>query len=193
MNILLITIFALLNVGNSHLYTESKAVINFTSSYYVTVKLSSLVTASATNTFNASEIGQIYFKDLRKYRMNANQAPEELKKFDGQTIQIVGFMVPFDSIERIERFILLQAPFMGCYHLPPPQPNESVLVNSAKIPADYIYEPIRITGTLKIEETYVERYLVALYSIEATKIEIVSQDDAELEGLPANFHMFGEF
>lgn len=192
MNILLITLFALLNVGSTASFTVSKAVINSTSALeYVT--LTTTAATTVTTTFNASDIGQLYFKDLRKYRMNANQAPEELKIYDGQTIQIVGFMVPFDSIERIERFILLQAPFMGCYHLPPPQPNESVLVNSAKIPADYVYEPIRITGTLKIEETYVERYLVALYSIEATKIEIVSQDAAELEGLPANFHMFGEF
>ena len=32
-----------------------------------------------------------------------------------------------------------------------------------------------------------------MYTIEATKIEVVSQNDAELEGLPASFHMFGEF
>jgi hypothetical protein len=192
MNILLITLFALFNFGNPPLYMASNTATNSTTASS-SVTFSYTASETTTSTFNASDISQLYFKDLRRYRMNANQAPAELKKYDGQTIQIVGFMVPFDSIERIERFILLQAPFMGCYHVPPPQPNESVLVNSSKIPADYVYEPIRITGKLKIEETYVERYLVSLYSIEATKIEIVSQDSAELEGLPANFHMFGEF
>ncbi len=140
-----------------------------------------------------SSIDRLYFKDLRQYRMGAREVPADLKKYDGKTIQIVGFMVPFDSIEKIERFILLQAPFMGCYHVPPPQPNESIMVNSAKLSTDYTYEPILITGKLKIEETYVDRYLVSLYTIEAEKIEIARQTDAELEGLPANFHMFGEF
>jgi hypothetical protein len=136
---------------------------------------------------------QLYFKDLRKFRMGAKQVPADIKKFDGQTVQIVGFMVPFDSIEKLDKFILLQAPFMGCFHIPPPQPNESLLINTKKAPSDYTYEPIRITGKLKIEETYIENYLVSMYSIEASKIEVVSQNDAELDGLPASFHMFGEF
>lgn len=125
--------------------------------------------------------------------MGAKEAPADIKKFNGQTVSIVGFMVPFDSIEKLDRFILLQAPFMGCFHIPPPQPNESVLVNSTNMRSDYTYEPIRITGRLKIEETYIENYLVSMYTIEATKVQVVSQNDAELEGLPANFHMFGEF
>lgn len=142
---------------------------------------------------NTSNTDRLYFKDLRKYRMGAKDVPADLKKYDGQTIQIVGFMVPFDSIEKIDRFILLQAPFMGCYHVPPPQPNESLMINSGAIKPQYTYEPILITGKLRIEETYIERYLVSLYTIEATKIEEVNQNDAELDGLPPGFHMFGEF
>jgi hypothetical protein len=145
------------------------------------------------NIISVFENTQLYFKDLRKYRMGAKEVPMDIKKYDGQSVQIVGFMVPFDSIEKLDRFILLQAPFMGCFHIPPPQPNESVLINSTQMPSDYTYEPIKIIGKLKIEETYIENYLVSMYTIEATKIEIVSQNDAELEGLPASFHMFGEF
>lgn len=145
-------------------------------------------------TFEMSLNGdQLYFKDLRKYRMGAKQAPADIKKFDGQTVSIIGFMVPFDSIEKLDKFILLQAPFMGCFHIPPPQPNESVLINTTKAPSDYTYEPIKITGKLKIEETYIENYLVSMYTIEASTIQVVSQNDAELDGLPASFHMFGEF
>jgi hypothetical protein len=145
-------------------------------------------------TFVMSTSGdQLYFKDLRKYRMGAKQAPADIKKFDGKTVTIVGFMVPFDSIEKLDKFILLQAPFMGCFHIPPPQPNESVLINTTKAPSDYTYEPIKITGRLKIEETYIENYLVSMYTIEASTIDVVSQNDAELDGLPASFHMFGEF
>src|SRR5690606_4915019 len=153
---------------------------------------STIVDNATSVSINADDT-QLFFKDLRKYRMGAKEVPEEIKKYDGQNIQIVGFMVPFDSIEKLDKFILLQAPFMGCFHIPPPQPNESVLINSSEMPSDYTYEPIRIVGKLKIEETYIENYLVSMYTIEASKIEVVSQNDAELEGLPASFHMFGEF
>jgi hypothetical protein len=142
---------------------------------------------------SAPNIDRLYFSDLRKYRMGAREVPADLKKYDGQTIQIVGFMVPFDSIEKIDRFILLQAPFMGCFHVPPPQPNESLMINSGSTNVRYTYEPILITGKLTIEETYIDRYLVSLYTISATKIEEVNQDAAEMDGLPAGFHMFGEF
>ena len=153
---------------------------------------STIVDNATSVSINADDT-QLFFKDLRKYRMGAKEVPEEIKKYDGQNIQIVGFMVPFDSIEKLDKFILLQAPFMGCFHIPPPQPNESVLINTTKAPSDYTYEPIKITGKLKIEETYIENYLVSMYTIEASTIQVVSQNDAELDGLPASFHMFGEF
>ena len=164
------------------------------SSFFTTYEFNnSLVSEKSPIFTSVFDNTQLYFKDLRKYRMGAKEVPADIKKFDGQSVQIVGFMVPFDSIEKLDKFILLQAPFMGCFHIPPPQPNESVLINSTQMPSDYTYEPIKIIGKLKIEETYIENYLVSMYTIEASKIEVVSQNDAELEGLPASFHMFGEF
>jgi hypothetical protein len=148
-----------------------------------TEKIDSKSIISESNRVLSMNGDQLYFKDLRKYRMGAKQAPADIKKYDGKTVSIVGFMVPFDSIEKLDKFILLQAPFMGCFHIPPPQPNESVLINTKKAPSDYTYEPIRITGKLKIEETYIENYLVSMYTIEASTIKVVSQNDAELDGL----------
>jgi hypothetical protein len=136
---------------------------------------------------------RVYFKDLRKYHMGSKTVPADVKALDGKQISIVGYMVPFDSVDKIDRFVLLQAPFMGCYHVPPPQPNESVLVNSKNVSPDLSYDPVMITGTLKIEESYVEGYLVSLYTLNATAIRPAQQKDAELDGLPANFHMFSEF
>ncbi|HAC16743.1 MAG TPA: hypothetical protein DCE78_12495 [Bacteroidetes bacterium] len=167
--------------------------ILFSSLFNVIGSINVSNTENPVNITSVLDDTQLYFKDLRKFRMGAKVVPADIKKYDGQSVQIVGFMVPFDSIEKLDKFILLQAPFMGCFHIPPPQPNESVLINSKQMPSDYTYEPIRIIGKLKIEETYIENYLVSMYTIEATKIEVVSQNDAELEGLPASFHMFGEF
>ncbi len=136
---------------------------------------------------------RIYYKDLRKYPLNARTVPAEVQALNGRTVSIVGFMVPFDSVDKVERFVLIQAPLLGCFHIPPPQPNESIVVNSRNIDTNLTYEPVLITGVLTIEPTYVDGYLVALYSIRATRVTKVSQDDAELEGLPANYHMFSEF
>lgn len=153
-------------------------------------------TLSETNGRNVNEeasINRIYFKDLRTWRMGASEAPADLMQYNGKTVEIIGYMIPFDSIERIDRFILLQAPFMGCFHVPPPQPNETLMINSDQVMPDYIYEPIRIVGKLTIEETYVDRFLVSKYTIDAVRIEAVQMDEAELEDLPANFHMYSEF
>jgi hypothetical protein len=151
----------------------------------------STTTVSSSSTVNT--VTRLYFKDLRTWRMGASEAPADLKQHNGQIVSIVGYMVPFDSIEKIDRFILLQAPFMGCFHVPPPQPNETLMINSGDVKPDYVYEPIRITGRLTIEETYVDRFLVSMYTIDALRIETVKMDDAELDGLPANFHFYSEF
>jgi hypothetical protein len=136
---------------------------------------------------------RIYFKDLRKYRMGDPQPPEEIGNLNGKTVTIVGYMVPFDSIENIEKFVLLQAPFMGCYHVPPPQPNETLMIYSSSQRVDYTYEPVLITGTLDVEESYVEAYLVSKYTIHATNVRRADMKDAELEGLPLDFHFGGDF
>lgn len=169
----------------------------------ITLPLSAHSTSSDTDNIaveSVSETGatstsvtRIYFKDLRTWRMGANEAPSDLRRHNGQMVSIVGYMVPFDSIERIDRFILLQAPFMGCFHVPPPQPNETLMINSGDVKPDYVYEPIRIIGRLTIEETYVDRFLVSKYTIDAVRIETVQMDDAELDGLPPNFHFYSEF
>lgn len=172
-------LFVTLSLSSSLVYAKNPAVVANSS------------TISASNSVAVS--GRLYFKDLRKWRMGANEAPADLKQFNGKVVEIVGYMVPFDSIEKIDRFILLQAPFMGCFHVPPPQPNETLMINSDTVMPDYVYEPIKITGVLTIEETFVDRFLVSMYTIDAQKIETVRQDDAETEGLPPNFHMFGEF
>ncbi|TVQ11240.1 MAG: DUF3299 domain-containing protein [Balneolaceae bacterium] len=136
---------------------------------------------------------RIYFKDLRKYRMGDPQPPEEIGKLNGKTVTIVGYMVPFDSIENIEKFVLLQAPFMGCYHVPPPQPNETLMIYSSSQRVDYTYEPVLVTGTLEVEESYVEAYLVSKYTIHAVNVRRADMKDAELEGLPLDFHFGGDF
>ncbi len=137
---------------------------------------------------------RVYFKDFRKYPIHRRDAavPEELKALDGKEIQVVGYMVPFDRIENITQFILLQAPFMGCMHVPPPGANETLMIKTERPLRSYTYDPIRITGKLSIDEVRVDGYLISVYTIDATDIRSSSSSDAELDDLPDNFHFYGD-
>jgi hypothetical protein len=135
---------------------------------------------------------RVFFKDLRKYPMNNRPIPEEISKLNGKTVSIVGFMVPFDRIENITQFILLQAPFMGCLHVPPPQANETLMINVSSPLRTFTYDPIRITGELVIEEIFIEGYLVSVYTINNARVESSTTKDAELDDLPPSFHMYGD-
>ncbi|MCC5933054.1 MAG: DUF3299 domain-containing protein [Candidatus Cyclonatronum sp.] len=142
----------------------------------------------------SSEAPRIMFSDFRRYQIHRQNAavPEDLKALNGQEISVVGYMVPFDRIENITQFILLQAPFMGCMHVPPPQANETLMIETTRPLATYTFDPLRVTGTLKIDEVYVEGFLVSVYTISNARVSSSSASDAELEGLPDNFHFYGD-
>jgi hypothetical protein len=135
---------------------------------------------------------RIYFSELRRYPINRPNAdvPENIAALEGKEIEIVGYMVPFDRIENIRQFILLQAPFMGCMHIPPPGPHETLMIKTDNPMASYTQDAIRITGEMSIEEVYVDGYLISVYTIQASDISAASDADAELDDLPDNFHMY---
>ncbi|AXJ00934.1 Protein of unknown function (DUF3299) [Cyclonatronum proteinivorum] len=141
-----------------------------------------------------SEAPRVMFSDFRKYQIHRQNAeiPEDLKALDGQEISVIGYMVPFDRIENITQFILLQAPFMGCMHVPPPQANETLMIETARPLSTYTYEPLRVTGTLNIDEVFVEGFLVSVYTITNARVSSGSSSDVELDGLPDNFHFYGD-
>jgi len=132
---------------------------------------------------------RLYYKDLRKYVLSGDKVPANLKSFDGKDVSIIGYMIPFDSIEKINRFILLQAQFMGCFHVPPPQPNEVVMVDMGSKTVDYNEAPLQVTGTFEIKKTYEEDFLISVYTIKNAQVRAAKGSDVEMDGLPANFHL----
>lgn len=72
---------------------------------------------------------------------------------DEQALSLVGYPVPLEreAGSPLRRFLLL--PYPGaCNHLPPPPPNQIVLVSyPAGIAVDDPYVPLRVSGTLKIQ------------------------------------------
>ncbi len=76
-------------------------------------------------------------------------------EMDGKAIRLPGFIVPleFDDDQTVTQFFLV--PFFGaCIHVPPPPPNQVVLVNYPEgIKLDALYDPFWILGILKVELT----------------------------------------
>lgn len=73
---------------------------------------------------------------------------EKIKKLDGQTIIVQGYMFPLDQGEEQTRFLLGPFP-LSCpyhYHVPP----KLLLEAHAKIPIKFSYDAINIQGTLEL-------------------------------------------
>ncbi len=85
---------------------------------------------------------------------------EEIKKFDGKEVTLMGFMFPLDQSERQKNFLIgpypLSCPFH--YHIGPSQVVEVL----AKKPVEFSYDPVTLKGKLSLrfnEETGVFYYL----------------------------------
>ena len=71
-------------------------------------------------------------------------------ELDGQSVRIPGFVVPleFDEAQTISQFFLV--PYFGaCLHMPPPPPNQIILVDApAGGQMAALYEPFWIEGQI---------------------------------------------
>ncbi|AYC34910.1 DUF3299 domain-containing protein [Pseudomonas cavernae] len=97
---------------------------------------------------------------------------------NGKQIRIGGYPVPLesDSKGRSTQFFLV--PYPGaCIHVPPPPPNQLVLVRYPKgIQLDDIYMPLWVTGKLQVEK--ISRDLAdAAYVLDAAKVKVVEETD----------------
>ena len=97
---------------------------------------------------------------------------------DGKTIRLGGYPVPLetDSQGRSTEFFLV--PYPGaCIHVPPPPPNQIVLVRYPRgITLEDIYAPLWVDGRLSVEP--VENDLAdAAYALAADQVELVEEDD----------------
>ena len=105
-----------------------------------------------------------------------------VKDIDGKNVTITGFMVPlevdyFDG-QKVKEFLLVPSAGM-CIHVPPPPPNQMILVRSKKpIPTRQIYQPIRVFGDVKIENVTSE-FSENVYTLDLT--DIIDTDFQDLD------------
>ena len=107
--------------------------------------------------FGAEKIGddmgkKLRWEDLQQLNYESGVVPPALKELDGKLVSVAGFAVPLgdDGSEKLSEFVLVPQPMM-CIHVPPPPPNQIVLVKmKSPVVIESLYLPIWMTGTLKI-------------------------------------------
>ncbi|MDD0975937.1 DUF3299 domain-containing protein [Pseudomonas fontis] len=98
---------------------------------------------------------------------------------NGKQIRLGGYPVPLETDSKGNSTLFFLVPYPGaCIHVPPPPPNQLVLVRYPKgLKLDDIYTPLWVSGTLKVEK--VSNDLAdAAYALEAAKVRVV--EDADL-------------
>ncbi|WP_373386915.1 DUF3299 domain-containing protein [Pseudomonas alcaligenes] len=99
-------------------------------------------------------------------------------RLDGKQVRLGGYPVPLESDAEGKSTLLFLVPYPGaCIHVPPPPPNQIVLVRYPEgIVLDDIYAPLWVSGTLHIEP--VENELAeAVYALDASSVRLVEEDD----------------
>jgi hypothetical protein len=99
------------------------------------------------------------------------KGPSELQALDGKMVKIPGFMVPLeDSQRKVSEFLLVPTP-QACIHVPPPPPNQMVLVDMEKgREAEVAFGPIWIYGKLMLKSKR-HQYGESSYTMQGIKVE----------------------
>ncbi|KIC47242.1 hypothetical protein RA28_06150 [Ruegeria sp. ANG-S4] len=105
-------------------------------------------------------------------------------QFDGQTVTLTGFAIPAPNDPDGQPVAYLVPERGMCSHMPPPPPNQMIRVrlNGDWTPG-YFHEPVRLTGTLRIEPSMQSMMVVdGLVPMNATfQLETDSVETLETE------------
>lgn len=95
-----------------------------------------------------------------------------VEELNGKAVRIPGFVVPleFDDDQTITQFFLV--PYFGaCLHMPPPPPNQIILVNFPEgMQLEALYTPFWISGELKTVITE-NSVATSAYALEMSSFE----------------------
>jgi hypothetical protein len=97
---------------------------------------------------------------------------------NGKAIRLGGYPVPLESDEKGNSTLFFLVPYPGaCIHVPPPPPNQLVLVRYPKgLPLEDIYAPLWVSGTLRVESISNE-LADAAYAMDAGEVRLVTDED----------------
>ncbi len=111
------------------------------------------------------EVNDIWLPQFDDNALQLNQA------LDGQRIRMPGFVVPLE-FDASSTTVFLLVPYMGaCIHVPPPPPNQLVLVTTdTGWQADTMWEAVWVSGILRTQMGSTEIAETG-YALHADRIE----------------------
>lgn len=100
------------------------------------------------------------------------KATDTLKKLEGKTVRIPGFVVPLDDFQEEGAEFLLVPYYGACVHTPPPPPNQIVMVEMSgkKAIKLNLFDAVWMSGTLKIASVE-SPYGTVGYTLQGLKVE----------------------
>lgn len=102
-----------------------------------------------------------------KYTKGLDGMPPEVRALAGRKVSMVGFMLPIDEVKDIRSFLLVQSLWSCCYGTPP-DVHGIVRVEMPKDrPIGYSFEPLLVTGTLRVQATLEDGYVVDIFQLRA--------------------------
>lgn len=97
---------------------------------------------------------------------------------NGRDIRIGGYPVPLEADAKGNSTLFFLVPYPGaCIHVPPPPPNQLILVRYPKgLKLADIYTPLWVTGKVQVEK--ISNDLAdAAYALDAQKVRVVQESD----------------
>ena len=103
------------------------------------------------STLSRGDTVEVDWRLLGELDYISGKASADLQSLDGKLVRIPGFMVPLeDNQKKVTEFLLVPSP-QACIHVPPPPPNQMVLVEmSGSSDAKVEFGPIWIYGRLSL-------------------------------------------
>ncbi len=129
------------------------------------------------------ETQEISWRELRKLNVKTGEMPLSLKKLLGKPIKIPGYAVPIEGdqgFDLVSEFLLVPV-FGMCIHVPPPPPNQVILVKMKEpVPFELLLDAIWIYGVLDVGEFMVGGEMIyeteTSYVLEGNKVIIYESD-----------------
>jgi uncharacterized protein len=120
----------------------------------------------------ADSTAQIDWRILAGLDYNNNKTTDTLKKLDGRTVRIPGFVVPLDDFAEEGAEFLLVPYYGACVHTPPPPPNQMVFVEMAgkKNIKLNLFDAVWMYGKLTINQT-LSPYGAVGFKLAGVKVE----------------------
>ncbi|MEO6596668.1 MAG: DUF3299 domain-containing protein [Planctomycetota bacterium] len=107
------------------------------------------------------------------YKNGLEGAPESVKGLSGRKVLMVGFMLPIDEVQGMKEFLLVQSLWSCCYGKPPDIHGIVRCVMPKGKTTDYLFDPLKVIGTFKVEVTMVEGFCVDIFQLEVESVEAI--------------------